>query len=82
MNLPVATKKLILYIEVPGIWVDDILEQAIEFGDEVVDIILEEFMRCEVGLTIVTLPGDKAMSDDFGVHSYTCQVVGAEVVDR
>lgn len=82
MSAAEATKKLILYIEVPGVWVDDIPEQATEFECEIIDILLEEFMRPQVGLTIVGVPGEKCMNDDFQVYAYTCHVVGAEVVDR
>lgn len=39
-------------------------------------------MRREVGLTIVTLPGEKNLSDDFDVHAYNGRIVGAEVRDR
>ena len=81
---------LLLTIEVPGIWADDLPESAAlwadseETGDkptpeDYLNVVIEEWFREEVGLTIVTLPGEKTMNDDFGVHAYTCRIVGAGV---
>lgn len=86
---PTPTKTLILHIEVPGIWADDLPRCAAELTDggeptaeHYLFVVTEEWMRPEVGLTIVTLPGEKNMNDDFEVHAYTGRVVGAEVADR
>jgi hypothetical protein len=43
--------------------------------------VLEEWMRAEVGITLVSIPGEKCMSDDFEVHAYTGRIVGAETRD-
>lgn len=83
-----AKKVLVLHIEVPGIWADDLPQSAAfcsepdEPGpEEYLFVVTEEWMRPEVGLTVVTLPGEKSTNDDFGVHSYDARVVGAEVRD-
>lgn len=75
---PEPKKVLVLHIRVPGIWVDDLEETAKEFECSIGDLITDEYMRSEVGLTIVTLPDDKCLNDDFGVHAYTATIVGAE----
>lgn len=83
-----TTKVLRLTVEVPGLWADDLDEHAAMYADgaptarDRLDVVLEEWMRPDVGLTIVTIPGDKCMSDDFEVHAYTCTVVGAEAVPK
>lgn len=81
-------KVLVLHIEVPGVWADDLDESAKSYADgekptaeDYLDVITEEWMRPEVGLTIVTLPGEKSTNDDFEVHAYTCRIVGAEARD-
>lgn len=79
-------KRLVLHIEVPGVYADD-LPHSVAFisapndptPEDYLEVVLEEWMRPEVGLTIVTLPGEKTSSDDFEVHAYTCRIVGAEV---
>ena len=83
-------KKLILHIEVPDINVDDLPVFMGAAGMDPTDAndTLEVVVGCngmireEVGLTIVTMPDEKCMNDDFGVYAYTCRVVGAEIVDR
>jgi len=84
----IPTKVLVLHIEVPDIWADDLPEHAGYWSDsdqpgpdDYLSVVTEEWMREEVGLTIVTLPGEKSMSDDFEVHAYTCRIVGASVRD-
>ena len=86
--VPKPTKRLILHIEVPGIWADDLEEHAGYMSEpdppdaeDRLYVVTEEWMRDDVGLTIVTRPGDKCMNDDFGVHAYTATIVGAEVRD-
>jgi hypothetical protein len=86
---PKPTKVLVLHIEVPGVWADDLPESAGYLADDGVeptaqdylDVVTEEWMREEVGLTIVTLPGEKNMNEDFEVHAYTARIVGAGVRD-
>lgn len=81
-------KLLVLHIQVPGVYADDLHKHAAFLSEpdepgprEYRDVVLDEWMREEVGLTIVTLPGEKCDNDDFGVHAYTGRVVGAEVRD-
>ncbi len=83
-----AERVLRLTIEIPGIYADDLDEAATLWADgeevtseDYLDVVLREWMRSEVGITIVTLPGDKAMNDDFGVHSYEARIVGARTSD-
>lgn len=76
-----ATKRLVLHIEVPGFYVEDLQENAAEFDLTIEDIVLEEMMRGEVGLTVVTLPGEKCLNSEFDVVSRTGQIVGAEIRD-
>lgn len=80
------TKKLVLHIEVPGVWVDDLpTAAALVAGrdqptpEDYLFVVTEEWMRPEVGLTIVTLPGEKNLNEDFEVHAYNGRIVGAEV---
>ena len=74
-------KKLVLEIEVPDFNVDGAQEAADEFLDgSVLDIVIEEWMREEVGVTFVTIPGEKSMNSDFEVHSRVCRIVGARIV--
>lgn len=85
------TKTLVLHIEVPGVYADDLPQAAREIMDGDLDdptsqdyfyVVTEEWMREEVGLTIVTLPGEKNLNEDFEIHAYTGRIVGAEVRDR
>jgi hypothetical protein len=73
--------RLVLEIEVPEFYVDG-TEQ--EFADEhdltVFDIATEEWMRRDVGLTFVSIPGEKNLSSDFEVHAMNGRIVGARIV--
>jgi hypothetical protein len=80
------TKVLVLHIEVPGVWADDLPASAAEIAhsdeptsEDYLFVVTEEWMREEVGLTIVTLPGEKNTNDDFEIHAYTGRIVGASV---
>ena len=82
-------KKLRLTIEIDGIWADDLDESAAIYSDPDppdaqarLDVVLEEWMRPEVILTIVTLPGEKCLNREFEVLPYRGVIVGAETVDR
>jgi len=77
---------LILHIEVPDIYADDLQATAKFYAkpnepgpEDYLDVVTEEWMRPEVGLTIVTLPGEKNMNEDFEIHAYTGRIVGAEL---
>lgn len=76
------TKVLVLHVEVPGFYVEDLQEAADEWCDgDVGRIVTDEMIRAEVGVTFVTVPGEKCLNSDFEVESRTCRVVGAEVRD-
>lgn len=74
--------RLILEIEVPDFNVDGAQEAADEFLDgDLLHIVTEEWMREEVGVTFVTLPGEKNLNSDFEVHSRVCRIVGARIAE-
>jgi hypothetical protein len=82
------TKALILHIEIPGFYADDLPAYAAVLSEpdppkpeDYLYVVTEEWMRTEVGITLVGLPGEKCMSDDFEVCAYTGRIVGAEVRD-
>lgn len=83
-----SDKTLVLHIAVPGFHADDLDQCAKEIADgeptaeDRLEVVLEEWMRAEVGITLVSLPGEKNMNDDFEVHAYTGRIVGAELRDR
>lgn len=79
-------QRLVLHIEVPGVYADDLPQSAADFSEtgeptpqDYLDVVLEEWMRQEVGLTIVTQPGWGETNDDFMVVAHNGRVVGAEV---
>ena len=78
--------RLVLHIEVPGVWADDLPQSAADLSDpdeptpqDYLSVVLEEWMREDVGLTIVTQPGWGEMNEDFMVVAHTGRIVGAEV---
>lgn len=88
-DTPTPKKKLRLTIEIDGIWADDLDECAGYLsdpdppdGEDRLYVVTEEWMRPEVTITIVTIPGEKCMNDDFEVIPYRGRIVGAEAVDR
>lgn len=89
MTQPEPKKTLVLHVTVPGFWADDLDDCAREIavgeeptaGDRL-DVVLEEWMRPEVGISLVSLPGEKSDSGDFDLHVYKGQIVGAELRDR
>lgn len=88
MEKPEPKKTLVLHVAVPGFWADDLDGCAREIADgeptdaDRLEVVLEEWMREEVGITLVSLPGEKCMGDDFEVHAYTGRIVGASLRDR
>jgi hypothetical protein len=87
MNEKISKKTLVLHITVPGFWADDLDDCAREIADgekptaeDRLEVVLEEWMRPEVGITLVSLPGEKSGNDDFEVHAYTGRIVGAELL--
>lgn len=81
-----VSARLILEIEVPDFNVDGTLENIADMADvtdvTVLDVVLDEWMRREVGVTFVTLPGEKNLNSDFDVHALTCRIVGARIEER
>ena len=84
---PSATqrKHLVLHIEIPGFYADDLDGCAAIYSEpeppgpqDRLEVVTEEWMRETVGITLVSIPGDKCMNDDFEVHAYTGRIVGAE----
>lgn len=74
------TERLVLEIEVPDFSVEGTQEFVDSFPDfSVLDVVTEEWMRPEVGVTFVTLPGEKSMNHDFEVVSRVCRIVGARI---
>lgn len=74
--------RLVLEIEVPDFWVDGTTQEAADewYEGDILPIVTEEWMREDVGLTFVSLPGEKNLNSDFEVHTRTCRIVGARVV--
>lgn len=76
-----ASRRLVLEIEVPDFYVD---ESSQEFADEhdltLLDIVTEEWMRPEVGLTLVSIPGEKCQNSESEVHARVGRIVGARIV--
>jgi hypothetical protein len=85
---PEPTKKLVLTIVVHGIWADDLPESAAIWAEnddptprDYLNVVLEEWMREDIGVTLVSLPGDKCMNDDFVVSAHDATIIGAAVTD-
>jgi hypothetical protein len=81
-------KHLVLHVEIPGFYGGDLDECAAVMSepdppgpDDRLYIVTEEWMRAEVGITLVSIPGDKCLSDDFEVRAFTGRIVGAETRD-
>ncbi len=82
------TKALRLTIEISAedLYANDLPEAAKLWAEgeeptpeDYLDVILEEWMREEVIVTVVTLPGEKGMANDFDVYPYRAHIVGAAV---
>lgn len=72
--------RLILEIEVPDFDVSGAQEVIDEYADgDVLFVVTEEWMRDEVGVTFVSLPGEKCLNSDFDVITRTCRIVGARI---
>lgn len=77
-------KVLVLQIEVPEFFADDLDEMAGYISEpdppdaeDRLYVVVNEWMRSDCGITIVSIPGDKCMNDDFEVAAFTGRVVGA-----
>lgn len=71
--------RLVLHIEVEGFNVAGVRDAMALADCELIDIVTEEWMREEVGLTLVSLPGEKCMNSDFEVHAMNGRIVGAHL---
>lgn len=76
-----VSRRLVLEIEVPDFYVSDEQEFADEHGLTLLDIVTEEWMRPEVGITLVSIPGEKCMNSDSEVHARVGRIVGARITD-
>ncbi|HEY6276917.1 MAG TPA: hypothetical protein VIX86_11360 [Streptosporangiaceae bacterium] len=81
---PTKRKHLVLHIEIPGFYADDLDDLAASCAepdapgpDDRLEVVTE-WMREEVGITLVGIPGEKCGSDDFEVRAYPGRIVGAE----
>lgn len=84
MALDLPTHKLILEIEVPQFYADGTTQEAADewYDGNVLPIVTEEWMREDVGLTLVSIPGEKNLDSDFEVHAFDGRIVGARIVPR
>jgi hypothetical protein len=85
---PEPKKRLVLHIEVDDFNADDLDELAgycsepdPPTAEDRLYIVTEEWLRADVGLTFVTIPGEKCGNDDFEVFARTGRIVGAETRD-
>jgi hypothetical protein len=75
--------KLVIEVEIPDFNVDGMQEAADEFCDgDVSFIVTEELMREDVGLTFVTIPGEKSQNHEFEIHTRVGRIVGARILAR
>ena len=79
-------RPLILHVEVEGFYADDldemagyVREEGVVTPEDRLYVVTEEWMRQDVGITLVSLPGEKCMNDDFMVKAFNGRIVGAEV---
>jgi hypothetical protein len=75
--------RLVLEIEVPEFYVDNSTQEAADewYRGKILPIVLDEWMREDVGLTFVSLPGEKEMNSDFEVHAMNGRIIGARIVE-
>ena len=73
--------RLVLEIEVPEFYVDATTQEAADewYEGDVLPIVLEEWMREDVGLTFVSIPGEKEQNRDFEVHARVGRIIGARI---
>lgn len=79
-----STHKLILEIEVPEFWADGTTQEAADewYDGDILPIVTEEWMRADVGLTLISIPGEKSQNHEFEVHGMDGRIVGARIVPR
>lgn len=79
-------KKLILHIEVPGIYVDDLpghVASVMDDGEaptptDYADVLIGEWLQPEVAVTLLTRPVD----GNFDLGAFNGLVVGMEIRDK
>ncbi len=72
--------RLVLEIEVPEFNVEGAQEAADEWNEG--NILIEEWMREDVVLALVSIPGEKSMNHEFELHGMAGRIVGARIVSR
>jgi len=73
--------RLVLEIEVPEFNVDGAQDAADEYYEgDVFPIVTEEWMRRDVVLALVSIPGEKEQSYEFELHGMSGRIVGARIV--
>jgi len=82
-------KTLVLHIAIPEFHADNLDEYAAicsepdpPTAEDRLYVVTEEWMRAEVGITLVGLPGEKCQNDEFSVGAFTGRIVGAELRER
>ena len=82
-------KMLVLHIAIADFNADDLDEAAgyMSEPDPPTDedrlyVVTEEWMRADVGVVLVSIPGDKCQNDEFHVFARDGRIVGAHLVDR
>ncbi len=84
MTIAASSHRLVLEIEVPDFYVDGTEEpltgSAAEYGVTLLDVVTEEWMRADVGLTFVSIPGEKCLNSDSEVYAMNGRIVGARIV--
>jgi hypothetical protein len=76
-------ERLVLEIEVPGFNVDGAQEMADELCEgDVLTLLTEHWMRRDVVLALVSLPGEKEIESDFELHGMEGRIIGARIMGR
>ena len=72
--------RLVLEIEVPDFNVDGAQEAADEWYEgDVLSIVIEEWMREDVVLSLVSIPGEKEQNSDFELYGMAGRIVAARI---
>ncbi len=84
-----SDRTLVLHIALPGVNIDDwgdVVEFEFDYLDrepnakEMADSYTTHAFREEVGVTLVTIPGEKCMNHEFDVLSFNGRIVGIETI--
>jgi len=73
--------RLVLEVAVPDFHVgQEDIDSINEYADgDTMFVVTEEWMRRHVGLTLVSIPGEKNLNSDFEVHARVGEIVGARI---